>query len=91
MISSGHTQTRLYLAGMYSRIVDDLELFSFLECQVVFCPSIVVVKSYEESDATTWKQEWTYTTHTSIFLDFSSMAIAQDSILWYTTVQYGIL
>lgn len=39
-----------------SRVVDDLEFLSFLESEVIFSASIVVVQSYKESDSTTCRK-----------------------------------
>lgn len=36
-----------------SRVVDDLKFLSFLESEVIFGASVVVIQSYEESDSTT--------------------------------------
>lgn len=41
---------RLINSTSNSRIVDNMELFSFLETQVILCAGFIVIKSYEECD-----------------------------------------
>lgn len=40
-------------AAAYSRVVDDVEFLSFLEGEVIFSASVIVIQSYEEGDSTT--------------------------------------
>lgn len=44
-------------AAAYSRIVDDVELLSFLEGEVIFGASVIVIQRYEEGDSTTCRPD----------------------------------